>query len=219
MNPALLLTSGSRLLPAASARVPVRGAGDGMETEKPRAILEVNTDTRPPSPSAVPLLKVASPKRSPEPTHAAPPPPPAAPQPLGVLHLGKVSREACTEVEAVRIVVPRAAISRSSRAGPAEERGEAGQEEQGSPPLPLVEDWRTQLEKLQNSERRLLQDKEGLSNQLRVQTEVRTVLSDPTVAPNLKRNYAGFVTYLFYIFKLIKQLNCAGLINGLTRLI
>jgi hypothetical protein len=32
------------------------------------------------------------------------------------------------------------------------------------------------LEKLRNSERRLLQDKEGLSNQLRVQTEVRTAL-------------------------------------------
>ncbi|KAG7222360.1 hypothetical protein INR49_016315 [Caranx melampygus] len=165
----------------ASAAVPVRGAGDGMETEKPRAILEVNTDTRPPSPSAVPLLKAASPKRSPESTHPAPPP---APQPLGVLHLGKVSREACTEVEAVRIVVPRAAISRSSRAGPAEEKGEAGQhaEEQGSPPLPLVEDWRTQLEKLQNSERRLLQDKEGLSNQLRVQTEVNRELKKLLVA-------------------------------------
>lgn len=148
--------------------MPVRGAGDGMETEKPPAVLEVNTDTLPPGPSAVPLLKVASPKHSPKSTHPAPP---AAPQPLGVLHLGKVSREACTEVEAVRIIVPRAAISRSSRAGPAEGKGEA--EEQGSPPLPVVEDWRGQLEKLQNSERRLLQDKEGLSNQLRVQTEVR----------------------------------------------
>ncbi|KAK7913278.1 hypothetical protein WMY93_013489 [Mugilogobius chulae] len=75
----------------------------------------------------------------------------------GVLHLGKVSREACTEVEA-----------------PCGGKGESGQqgEEQGSPPLPLVEDWKVQLEKLQNSERRLLQDKEGLCNQLRVQTEV-----------------------------------------------
>ncbi|GAA6219637.1 golgin-45 [Lates japonicus] len=164
-----------------SASVPVRGAGDGMETEKPPAVLEVNTDTLPPGPSAVPLLKVASPKHSPKSTH---PPPPAAPQPLGVLHLGKVSREACTEVEAVRIIVPRAAISRSSRTGPAEGKGEAGQqaEEQGSPPLPLVEDWRVQLEKLQNSERRLLQDKEGLSNQLRVQTEVNRELKKLLVA-------------------------------------
>lgn len=152
--------------------MPIRGAGDGMETKKPPAVLEVNTDTLPSGPAALPLLKVASPKHSPKFTHPAPA---AAPQPLGVLHLGKVSREACTELEAVRIVVPRAAISRTTRAGPVEEKGEAGQqvEEQGSPPLPLVEDWRGQLEKLQNSERRLLQDKEGLSNQLRVQTEAR----------------------------------------------
>ena len=143
-----------------------------METEKPPATLEVITDPLPPSPSAVPLLKIASPKHSPKSAHPAPP---AAPEPLGVLHLGKVSREACTELEAVRIIVPRAAISRRTRTRPSEGKGEAGQqaEEQGSPPLPLVEDWRGQLEKLQNSERRLLQDKEGLSNQLRVQTEVR----------------------------------------------
>lgn len=152
--------------------MPVRGAGDGMETEKPPAILEVKTDTLPPAPAAVPLLKVASSQHSPKSNHPAPP---VTPQPLGVLHLGKVSREACTEVEAVRIVVPRAAIIRTSRTGLAEGKGEGGQqnEEQGSPPLPLVEDWKIQLEKLQNSERRLLQDKEGLSNQLRVQTEVR----------------------------------------------
>lgn len=154
--------------------MPVRGPGDGMETEKPLAILEVNTDTVPPGPSAAPLLKVVSPKHSPKSTRPTPPPA-LAPQPLGVLHLGKVNREACTEVEAVRIVVPRAAICRSTRSGPAEGKGEPGQQtdEQGSPTLPLVEDWRGQLEKLQNSERRLLQDKEGLSNQLRVQTEVR----------------------------------------------
>lgn len=72
-------------------------------------------------------------------------------------------------------MVPRAAISRSTRTGATEGKGETGQqnEEQGSPSLPVAEDWRGQLEKLQNSERRLLQDKEGLSNQLRVQTEVR----------------------------------------------
>ncbi|KAM6950224.1 golgin-45 isoform 1-T2 [Lycodopsis pacificus] len=161
-----------------SARVPVRGAGDGMETEKPpSAILEVNTDAPPPGPSAVPLLKVASPNRSPKSMRPAP-------QPPGVLYLGKVSREACTEVEAVRIIIPRSAISRRTRTGPAEGKGEAGQqaEGQGSPPLPLVEDWRGQLEKLENSERRLLQDKEGLSNQLRVQTEVNRELKKLLVA-------------------------------------
>ena len=140
-----------------------------METEKPPAILELKTDTLPPGPTDVPILRVASPKHSPKSARSA------APQPLGVLHLGKVSREACTEVEAVRIIVPRSAISRSSRTGPAEGKGDPGQqaEEQSSPPPPLVEDWRGQMEKLQNSERRLLQDKEGLCNQLRVQTEVR----------------------------------------------
>lgn len=164
-----------------NAHVPVRGPGDGMETDKPPAVLEIVTDTLPPGPTAVPLLKVASPKHSPKSTHTAPS---AAPQPCGVLHLGKVSREACAEVEAVRIIVPRAAISRSGRAGPVEGKGEAGQqaEEQGSPSPPLVEDWRGALEKLQNSERRLLQDKEGLSNQLRVQTEVNRELKKLLVA-------------------------------------
>ncbi|XP_060924199.1 golgin-45 [Limanda limanda] len=161
-----------------AARVPVRGAGDGMETEKPPAILELKTDTLLQGPTDVPLLRAASPKPSPKSAH------PAAPQPLGVLHLGKVSREACTEVEAVRIIVPRSAISRSTRAGPAEDKVGPGQqaEERGSPPPPLVEDWRGQMEKLQNSERRLLQDKEGLCNQLRVQTEVNRELKRLLVA-------------------------------------
>lgn len=162
-----------------SARGPIRSAGDGMETEKAlTTILEVITDTLPPGPSAVPLLKASNPKHSPKATRPAPP------EPLGVLHLGKVSREACTEVEAVRIIVPRAAISRRIRTKPPEGKGEAWQqaEEQGSPPRPLVDDWRKQMEKLQNSERRLLQDKEGLSNQLRVQTEVNRELKKLLVA-------------------------------------
>ncbi|MEQ2309814.1 hypothetical protein AMECASPLE_002420 [Ameca splendens] len=162
-----------------SAIVPIRGAGDGMETEKPPAILEVITDAPPPVLPEVPLLKVGSPKHSLKSPHVTSP---AAQRPLGVLHLGKVNREACTELEAVRIIVPRAAITRSGRAGHTEGKGEAGRqaEEQGSPPL--VEDWRGQLEKLQNSERRLLQDKEGLSNQIRVQTEVNRELKKLLVA-------------------------------------
>lgn len=141
-----------------------------METKKVPGALEVKTSTTPLPPSALAPPKTASPKHGSKCTHPAP-----ATQPLGVLHLGKVSREACTEVEAMRIIVPRAAISRTGRAGPAEGKVEAGQqaEDQGSLPLPVSEDWKVQLEKLQNSERRLLQDKEGLSNQLRVQTEVQ----------------------------------------------
>uniref|UniRef100_H3CVM9 Basic leucine zipper nuclear factor 1 n=1 Tax=Tetraodon nigroviridis TaxID=99883 RepID=H3CVM9_TETNG len=146
------------------ATVPIRGAGDGMETNKTAVVVEV-----------------ASPTRSPK---CNPSSPSAAPQPLGVLHLGKVSRESCTEVEAMRIVVPRAAISRSSRTTPVEGKGEAGQqaEARGSSPLPVWEDWKGQMEKLQNSERRLLQDKEGLCNQLRVQTEVNRELKKLLVA-------------------------------------
>lgn len=147
-----------------SANVPIRGPGDGMETEKPLLI----SDSLLHCPSEVSTVKVTTPKCSPKSIR------PASPQPHGVLHLGKVSREACTEVEAVRIIVPRAAISRCSHAGVAESKGESGQqsEEQGSLQVSPVDDWRRQLDKLQNSERRLLQDKEGLSNQLRVQTEV-----------------------------------------------
>lgn len=142
-----------------------------METKKTPPVVEANTDSTPRGPNIPPTLKVASPTRSPKCNHLAPT---AAPQPLGVLHLGKVSRESCTEVEAMRIVVPRAAISRSSRITPVEGKGDVGQqiEGRGSSPLLVCEDWKGQMEKLQNSERRLLQDKEGLCNQLRVQTEV-----------------------------------------------
>ncbi|XP_077444802.1 golgin-45 [Stigmatopora argus] len=158
-----------------SARVPVRVAGDGMETEKTLSTLELSSDTGLPFTP----LKAASPQRSPKSSN---PPPTIAPQPLGVLHLGKVNREACMEVEAVRIIIPRAAISRNSRV--VETKGDSGQlaEERSSSPQPSVDDWRGQLEKLQNSERRLLQDKEGLSNQLRVQTEVNRELKKLLVA-------------------------------------
>ncbi|XP_049573917.1 golgin-45 [Syngnathus scovelli] len=162
-----------------SARVPVRVAGDGMETEKTPSTPELSTDTLPPSLSAAPSVKVANPKHS---SKSCSPPPPVSPQPLGVLHLGKVGRENCMEVEAIRIVIPRAAISRSSRVTEAKvDVGQQG-EERSSSPQPSVDDWRGQLEKLQNSERRLLQDKEGLSNQLRVQTEVNRELKKLLVA-------------------------------------
>lgn len=150
------------------AVVAVRGPGDGMETNKPTVAPE--------SPTETPLLKIITPKHSPR-IHAASP---------GVLHLGKVSRESCTEVEAVRIVVPRAAISRSSRVG---SHTDGKGEDKGSPlhgderpPSPEPLDYRSAMEKLQNSERRLLQDKEGLLNQLRVQTEVNRELKKLLVA-------------------------------------
>ncbi|XP_072513830.1 golgin-45 [Salminus brasiliensis] len=156
------------------AVVSVRGPGDGMETDKPVVAPEISAET--------PSLKVASPKQFPKTAPASP-----GVHSPGVLHLGKVNRDACTEVEAVRIVVPRAAISRSGRVGAHETKGD----ERGSPhhgedqppsPSPEQQDYRTALEKLQNSERRLLQDKEGLSNQLRVQTEVNRELKKLLVA-------------------------------------
>lgn len=137
-----------------------------METKKAPVVKEVNTNTTPSAPATPPPPKAASPQHGTKCPHPAP-----ATQPLGVLHLGKVNREACTELEAMRIIVPRAAISRTTRAGPVEGKAEA--EDQGALLPPVPEDWKVQLDKLQNSERRLLQDKEGLSNQLRVQTEVR----------------------------------------------
>ncbi|KAM6980118.1 golgin-45 [Aplochiton taeniatus] len=152
-----------------------------METDKAPTSLEMTMDTTPPIAAGIPLLKMASPKHSPKScavAHASPP----TQQCPGVLHLGKVSREACTEVEAMRILVPRSAISRSGRVGPAEGKGEMEEQQQPSPSPPLVEDWRGALAKLQNSERRLLQDKEGLSNQLRVQTEVNRELKKLLVA-------------------------------------
>ncbi|XP_053721146.1 golgin-45 [Synchiropus splendidus] len=164
-----------------SAHVPIRVAGDGMETEKSTSALEPNTDSPPRGSHTAPLLKVASPKLSPKSPH---PSSHATPQSPGVLHLGKVTKEACAEVEAVRILIPRAAITRSSCIGTNDGKDETGQqgESQGSPAVPVVEDWRMQLEKLQNSERRLLQDKEGLCNQLRVQTEVNRELKKLLVA-------------------------------------
>lgn len=149
--------------------VAVRGPGDGMETDKPPGAPELSAEP--------PLLKMGTPKHSPRAV-------PAAVQSPGVLHLGKVSRDACIEVDAVRIVVPRAAISRSAHVGLlAEDRG-SPQHGDERPPSPSSEplDYRSALEKLQNSERRLLQDKEGLSNQLRVQTEVNRELKKLLVA-------------------------------------
>ncbi|KAK3511007.1 hypothetical protein QTP70_029014 [Hemibagrus guttatus] len=150
----------------------VRGPGDGMETDKPMLKPEMSVEPLP--------LKVSPARQSPRTAPASP----------GVLHLGKVNRESCAEVEAVRIVVPRAAIIRSARAGAhadskTDERG-SGSPHHGEdrPPSPPSEpqDYKSVVEKLQNSECRLLQDKEGLLNQLRVQTEVNRELKKLLVA-------------------------------------
>lgn len=115
------------------------------------------------------------------PAGAPPAPPPALPSPRkkaaespGVLQLGEVRADKAVEVEAVRIVVPKAAIThampRSGTKAQGRRKGERlGRSDGGAEPSEGL----AELKKLKNSERRLLQDKEGLSNQLRVQTEVR----------------------------------------------
>lgn len=135
-----------------------------METSKPPASKEI---------SLGPVSVKASPPRQ---------PPRAAPASPGVLHLGKVNKESCTELEAVRIVVPRTAIVRSCRVAghtdnKTDEKGSPHHGVDERPPYPPSEppDYKSLVEKLQNAERRLLQDKEGLSNQLHVQTEVGTI--------------------------------------------
>ncbi|KAJ8253233.1 hypothetical protein GJAV_G00210560 [Gymnothorax javanicus] len=154
------------------ATVPVRGLGDGMEMDEPPVAVESLSEA---------LLKAPTPRHSPR--------KPPSPSPPGVLHLGKVPREACTELEAVRIVVPRAAISHHVPSKVAwmaggDVKGEVPPQGEEPPADPRKEapDLRSALEKLQNSERRLLQDKEGLSNQLRVQTEVNRELKKLLVA-------------------------------------
>lgn len=93
----------------------------------------------------------------------------------GVLQLGKILTEKAVEVEAVRLLVPKAAISHvvpnKNAKGKSLGQHKGASEGVGEPRKERSE-ARNVLEKLRNSERRLLQDKEGLSNQLRVQTEV-----------------------------------------------
>uniref|UniRef100_A0A673TA41 Basic leucine zipper nuclear factor 1 n=1 Tax=Suricata suricatta TaxID=37032 RepID=A0A673TA41_SURSU len=144
---------------------PIRGAGDGMETEEPPKAVEVTSGIQP-----IKHHILQSPRKK-----AAPGESP------GVLQLGKILTDKAVEVEAVRILVPKAAIThdiphKNAKAKSlGHHRGEfLGQSEGVVEPRKELSEVKSILEKLKNSERRLLQDKEGLSNQLRVQTEVRT---------------------------------------------
>lgn len=151
---------------------PIRGAGDGMETEAPPKS-EVTSGVHPvkrhvpPSPR-----KKAVPSESP-----------------GVLQLGKVLTEKAVEVEAVRLLVPKAAITHvvpnknAKLKSLGHHKGELLGQSEGVGELRKERlEVKNVLEKLKNSERRLLQDKEGLSNQLRVQTEVNRELKKLLVA-------------------------------------
>ncbi|XP_011946442.1 PREDICTED: golgin-45 isoform X1 [Cercocebus atys] len=152
---------------------PIRGAGDGMETEEPPKSVEVTSGVQSRKHHSLQRpWKKAVPSESP-----------------GVLQLGKMLTEKAMEVEAVRILVPKAAITHdipnknTKVKSLGHHKGEfLGQSEGVIEPNKELSEVKNVLEKLKNSERRLLQDKEGLSNQLRVQTEVNRELKKLLVA-------------------------------------
>uniref|UniRef100_J3RZM6 Golgin-45-like n=1 Tax=Crotalus adamanteus TaxID=8729 RepID=J3RZM6_CROAD len=150
---------------------PIRGSGDGMETEQPSKSVEVilNTTSHAHRSPHKKLLPSLSP---------------------GVLQLGKVYGDKAVEIEAVRIVVPKASISHvvpvkntkgSKSSGPQKEPLGLSDGISSDNKKELLE-LRSEIGKLKNSEKRLLQDKEGLSNQLHVQTEVNRELKKLLVA-------------------------------------
>lgn len=152
---------------------PVRGAGDGMETEESPKSVEVTSGVQP-----IKHHILQNPRKK-----------AVAGESPGVLQLGKILTEKAVEVEAVRILVPKAAITHNIPNKNAKvkslghHRGEfLGQSEGIVEPRKELSEVKNILEKLKNSERRLLQDKEGLSNQLRVQTEVNRELKKLLVA-------------------------------------
>ncbi|XP_077013020.1 golgin-45 [Tamandua tetradactyla] len=152
---------------------PIRGAGDGMETEEPSKSVEVTLGAQ-----SVKHHNLQSPRKKAVPSDRP-----------GVLQLGKILTEKAVEVEAIRILVPKAAITHDIPNKNAKvkslghQKGEIlGQLEGVVESKKELSEVKNILEKLKNSERRLLQDKEGLSNQLRVQTEVNRELKKLLVA-------------------------------------
>ncbi|NWU97318.1 GO45 protein, partial [Upupa epops] len=156
------------------ATSPVRGPGDGMETEQTAEPVEVNTGTNTANNHHV---------------HHSPHKQTVSSLSPGVLQLGKVNAEKSVEIEAIRILVPKAAITHvvpTKNAKVAKSVGHKGdpihQSDGATDPKKEQTELKNVIEKLKNSEKRLLQDKEGLSNQLRVQTEVNRELKKLLVA-------------------------------------
>lgn len=151
---------------------PIRGAGDGMETEEPPKSVEVSSGVK-----SIKRHILQSPRKKAVPSESP-----------GVLQLGKIFTEKAVEVEAVRIFVPKAAITHDipNKNPKVKSLGQhkefLGHSEGLTEPRKELSEVKNILEKLKNSERRLLQDKEGLSNQLRVQTEVNRELKKLLVA-------------------------------------
>ncbi|NXE45759.1 GO45 protein, partial [Casuarius casuarius] len=154
------------------ASSPIRGPGDGMETEQTTESVEVITGAHTTNHHI----------------HHSPQKKTVSSLSPGVLQLGKIHADKSVEIEAVRILVPKAAITHivpTKNAKVARSVGHKGetlhQSDGAADPKELLE-LKNTVEKLKNSEKRLLQDKEGLSNQLRVQTEVNRELKKLLVA-------------------------------------
>ncbi|XP_005993463.1 golgin-45 isoform X1 [Latimeria chalumnae] len=169
------MTSVLKMQGKAPTMVTVRGSGDGMEMEEPSKSLEVTSGGHTKNHvSHSPRTKpIAVPLQSP-----------------GVLQLGKMQSDKAIELEAVRIVVPKAAITHTVSTRNAKSVDVTAQHkveplsqaDTATDPKRELLELKSTLEKVKASEERLLQDKEGLSNQIRVQTEVNRELKKLLVA-------------------------------------
>ncbi|KFV92722.1 Golgin-45, partial [Eurypyga helias] len=155
------------------ASSPIRGPGDGMETEQTAESVEA----------------VAGDNTTNHHIHHSPCKKKVTSLSPGVLQLGKIQAEKSVEIEAVRILVPKASITHvvpTKNAKVAKSLGHKGdafhQSDGHTDPNKEQIELKNAIEKLKNSEKRLLQDKEGLSNQLRIQTEVNRELKKLLVA-------------------------------------
>ncbi|XP_078415807.1 golgin-45 [Cetorhinus maximus] len=155
---------------------PIRGPGDGMETEEPAKPVENTTGINKKC-HHVPRTNVVSCSSQ------------VVTKP-GVLQLGKVQPGQAVEVEAIKILVPKAAViheipTKSTKLNDSagSHKGELSSQLENTNELrrELME-LKASIEKSQSSERKLLQDKEGLANQIRVQTEVNRELKKLLVA-------------------------------------
>ncbi|XP_067849025.1 golgin-45 isoform X2 [Heptranchias perlo] len=155
---------------------PIRGPGDGMETEEPAKPVENTTGINKKSHHA-PRTNVVSSSSQ------------IVTKP-GVLQLGKIQPDQAVEVEAIRILVPKAAVihdlpAKSTKLNDSagSHKGELSSQLENTTELKReLTELKASIEKSQNSERKLLQDKEGLANQIRVQTEVNRELKKLLVA-------------------------------------
>ncbi|XP_067896806.1 golgin-45 isoform X2 [Heterodontus francisci] len=155
---------------------PIRGPGDGMETEEPAKPVE-NTKGINKKCHHTPRTNVVSSSSQ------------IVIKP-GVLQLGNVQPGQAVEIEAIKILVPKAAVIHEIPAKTTKLNDSAGshkgellsQLENTTELKKELLELKAAVEKSQNSERKLLQDKEGLANQIRVQTEVNRELKKLLIA-------------------------------------